>query len=43
MNLFPVQRRRPKPAEELVWLEDGEDDAREMASLNWDQWGGIQG
>ena len=42
VNLFPAQRRRPKPAEEPVWLEDGEGNAREMASLNWDQWGGIQ-
>ena len=43
VNLFPAWRRRPKPAEEPVWLEDGEGDAREMAGLNWDQWGGIQG
>ena len=34
VNLFPARRRRPKPAEEPVWLEDGES--------NWDQWGGIQ-
>ena len=42
VNLFPAQRRRPKPAEEPVWLEDGEGDTREMAGLNWDQWGGVQ-
>ena len=43
VNLFPARRRRPKPAEEPFWLEDGEGDAREMAGLNWDQWGGILG
>ena len=42
VNLFPARRRRPKPAEEPVRLEDGEGDAREMAGLNWDQWGGVQ-
>ena len=42
VNLFPAWRRRPKPAKEPIWLEDGEGDAREMAGLNWDQWGGVQ-
>ena len=42
VNLFLAWQRRPKPAEEPVWLEDGEGDDREMAGLSWDQWGGIQ-
>ena len=42
VNLVPARRRRPKPAKEPVWLEDGEDYAKEMAGLNWDQWGGVQ-
>ena len=44
VNLFPARRRRPKPTreEELVWLGEGEGEAREMHGLNWDQWGGAR-
>ena len=43
VNLFPARRQQPKLTreEELVWLEEGEGEAREMHGLNWDQWGGA--
>ena len=42
VNWFPAQQGEPEPAEEPVWLGDGEGDARKVAGLSWDQWGGVQ-
>ena len=41
VDWFPVQQQVPEPAEEPVWLRDGEGDAKKVAGLSWDQWGGI--
>ena len=41
VNWFPAQQREPEPAKEPEWLGDGEGDARKVAGLNWDQWGGV--
>ena len=41
VDWFPIQQREPEPAEEPVWLGDGDGDAKKVASLSWDQWGGV--
>ena len=41
VNWFPVQQRGPAPTEKPVWLGDGEGDAKKVAGLSWDQWGGV--
>ena len=41
VDWLPVQQRVPEPAEEPVWLGDREGDAKKVAGLSWDQWGGV--
>ena len=41
VDWFLVQQRGPEPAEEPVWLGDGEGEAKKVAGLSWDQWGGV--
>ena len=38
---FPVQQQGPGPAEEPVGPGNGEGAAKGVASLRWDQWGGV--
>ena len=41
VDWLPVQQRVPEPAKEPGWLGDGEGDAKKVAGLSWDQWGGV--